>query len=161
MPSIPFPNVNWSKLRLWHFSIFCSGFMFFLGFTGTIPFLDSHLLGGKDSLAILAGVVMFAASVIMTYFPPPERRKGPDRPQIAVSPDQIALAAKFKDWTHFDDAVEENKLDDEHGEKVVQLRIELATMQGLLMRRIDEESGKHQIRYRYADDTTTFVGDDQ
>ena len=146
------------KLYLWQVTLFLSLILLMLGFTGE-GITGIEITEGKEDLAIVAGLAFMAVSVLLKYVPPPERRRN-GRPKVAVSAQQVGLASRFTEWVDFDDAakvlIPDHKLPLKALKlKNVELRLELATLQGLLMRRVDE-FGKHQLRYRY-DDETTFT----
>ena len=152
------------KLNVWQFTMLASGVLLALGFTGSG--FGFELIAGKEDMAIMAGMGFAAASVLLKYIPPPEARdlRQNNRPKIAISAQQMALASSIADWTDFQKIAENVKIPDHklpHPAlkiKVVELRLELATLQGLLMRRIDE-GGHHEVKYRY-DDETVFQGED-
>ena len=68
-----------------------------------------------------------------------------------VSPLQVGFASRFSDWTKFEDACNVRtpdwNLGDEKNKKLNQLRIELASYQGLFDRKIGPD-GMHYIRFR-------------
>lgn len=149
------------KLFLWQLTLIMAVSMLALGFTGQGIFGEADILKGKENLAIIGGFGMMAVTVLLRYLPPPQRR-GEDnsRPHVAISPTQTALCAQIVDWTLFDEAANLRTADwelnkDELRIKNTEIRLELGTVQGLLMRKVDE-SGKHLVMYRYADERTVF-----
>ena len=147
-----------NMFKLWQFSLFASFCLLSLGFTGDIPFSEETLNAGQENMAIFIGVVFFAATCGLRYLPPPETRQRKNRPSVAISPTQIGLASRFTDWTNFDDAALEVTPDHKLTKlklevKNTELRIELGTLQGIIMRRVTED-GTHQVKYRNGDSTT-------
>jgi hypothetical protein len=67
-----------TNLNLWQFSLFISGFLLALGFTGGIPFTDITLSEGRELGAILGGLVFYIGGVILRYMPPPETKGNDD-----------------------------------------------------------------------------------
>ena len=151
------------KLYLWQVTMVSSIAMLILGFTGQ-GVTGFEIIEGKENLAIMAGMGFMAVSILLRYLPPPNRRRQENgRPKVAISAQQMALCSGISDWTDFDDAAQaiipDHKLTLKALQvKSVELRLELGTLQGLLMRRISVD-GHHQLKYRY-DDATTFVGED-
>ena len=98
----------------------------------------------------------------LRYLPPPEARgRHGDRPAISISPTQTGLASRFTEWTDFSEAAETTTSDHDLNKadlqrKNTELRLELATVQGLIMRRVTDD-GVHQVKYRYTEDATTYV----
>ncbi len=137
--------------------------MLILGFTGQ-GITGFEIIEGKENLAIMGGMGLMAVSILLRYLPPPHRRRTENgRPKIAISSQQMALCSGLSDWTDFSEAAQtvipDHKLPLKALKvKNVELRLELGTLQGLLMRRISED-GDHQLKYRY-DDATVFVGED-
>ena len=149
------------KLKLWQFTLLLSVFLGALGFTGKGLLGAENVLEGKENMAIFGFFSLLSVSILLRYLPPPERRGG-DRPQMAISPTQTALCSQITEWTPFEEAAEINTLDNklqlaELKRKNTELRLELATLQGLLVRQVDG-NGKHLVKYRWASDDTTFIG---
>ena len=149
-----------NAFKLWQFSLFASFCLLSLGFTGDIPFSTESLNDGQENMAILVGLVFFVATCGLKYLPPPEIRQRKSYPKVAISPTQIGLVSRFADWTDFDVAARERTPDhklskSELETKNTELRIELATLQGIVMRRVTED-GTHQVKYRNGD-TTTWI----
>ena len=147
-----------SMFKLWQFSLFGSFCLLSLGFTGDIPFSEETLNAGQENMAIFVGVVFFVATCGLKYLPPPEIRRRKDRPNVAISPTQMGLVSRFTDWTDFDVAAKEKTPDGRLSKadlevKNTELRIELATLQGIVMRRVAPD-GTHQVKYRNGDSTT-------
>ena len=144
------------KLYLWQFSLLVSLALMALGFTGDIPFTDVALREGKETMAILAGVAFFGLTVVLRYIPVPDaRRRNGNRSRVAIHQTQIALISRFSDWTDFDEAAQVVTSDYDLTEaelrvKNTELRIELATHQGIAMRQVTSE-GTHQIKWRPED----------
>ena len=150
------------KLKVWQFTMLASGILLVLGFTG--EGFGYELMEGKSNQAIMAGMGFAAASILLRYLPPADRRhQKTDRPTIAISAQQMGLASGLTEWTAFEVAAK-TKIPDHKlthpalRKKVVELRLELATFQGLLMRRMNED-GHHEVKYRYNDETV-FQGED-
>jgi erythromycin esterase-like protein len=106
---------------------------------------------------VLVFLGMVALAVAVSYFPPRDRRSGP---RIAISAAQTAYCAQFYEWTEFSEAADrmgpESEKDlDTVRRKCNELRLELATAQRILMRKVD--NGKHYVKYFRAEDATTFV----
>ena len=147
-----------NMFKLWQFSLFASFCLLSLGFTGDIPFSTESLNDGQENMAIFVGVVFFMATCGLKYLPPPEIRQRKSHPKVAISPTQIGLVSRFADWTDFDVAARERTPDHKLPKaaletKNTELRIELATLQGIVMRRVSED-GTHQVKYRNGDATT-------
>ena len=147
-----------NSLKLWQFSLLVSITLLLLGFTGGVPFTELELRDGEGQAAIIAGVVFFIATCVLKYIPPPEVRHRVSRPSVAISPTQIGLISRFADWIDFDAAAKEKTPDSKLPKaqleiKNTQLRIELATLQGIAMRRVTAE-GVHQVKYRNGESTT-------
>ena len=147
-----------NMFKLWQFSVFGSFCLLSLGFTGDIPFSTESLNGGQENMAIFVGVVFFVATCVLKYLPPPEIRQRSNRPNVAISPTQMGLVSRFTDWTDFDVAALEVTPDHKLTKlklevKNTELRIELATLQGIIMRRVVED-GTHQVKYRNGESTT-------
>lgn len=147
-----------ASLKLWQFSLVVSGLLLALGFTGGIPFTEVVLTEGREIAAMVGGIIFFVGAAVLRYIPPPETRERNNRSSIAISPTQLALVAQIREWTDFDVAAklptDDSGLEpSELQTKNTALRLELATLQGLLMRRIDETTGRHQVKVR-ADETT-------
>ncbi len=147
------------KFKLWQFTLLMSIVLLSLGFTGQslIPG-DEIVLAGKENMAIAVGVVCLILTCILKYLPPPESRSRGERPTIAISSTQTALAASLQDWTTFAEAAQRTTADHKLPvarlrTKNTELRLELATLQGLLMRDVDGD-GNHLVKYRYSDETT-------
>jgi hypothetical protein len=122
--------------------------------------LASHYGWGIDiNYSILIALALIAVACLVRYFPPPEP-KPTDEPKVAISAAQTAFCAQFEAWTDFDSATMAIGPEDDlkpTGLKIKckQLRLELATLQGLLDREI--VAGKHLVRFHLADDETTFI----
>lgn len=149
------------KLYLWQLTFLLSLSGFSMYFTG-----DSLFAGGisdgeeKEIMALLCGFALLAITVLLKYIPPPQRRGDNKRPKIAISPTQMALVAQLEELTPFTEAAQTKTSDYDLDKtklllKVTELRLELATLQGLLIRKVDD-SGRHMVQYRYVDDKTTF-----
>ena len=135
------------KLKLWQLTFVMSVVGLVAGFTGS--FYDYQLIPGRENLAIYLGIGGIILSIVLRMIPGPETKKTGYQ---NTSPLQVGFASQFKDWTSFEDA---SKMptpdwdldDDEKLEKLNQLRIELASYQGLLDRKIGGD-GLHYIRFR-------------
>jgi hypothetical protein len=117
------------------------------GFTGS--FYDYQLIPGRENLAIYLGIGGIILSIVLRMIPSPETKLTGYQ---NTSPLQVGFASQFKDWTSFEDASKTptpdwDLDDDEKLEKLNQLRIELASYQGLLDRKIGGD-GLHYIRFR-------------
>ena len=144
-----------NMFKLWQFSLFGSFCLLSLGFTGDIPFSTESLNDGQENMAILVGLVFFVATCGLKYLPPPEIRQRKSHPKVAISPTQIGLVSRFTDWIDFDVAARERTPDHKLSKsdletKNTELRIELATLQGIVMRRVAKD-GTHQVKYRNGD----------
>lgn len=64
-----------STFKLWQVSLLICCVLFFLGFTGSIPFTDVELRDGKGKLAIQLGAAFFVFTCGLKYLPPPTERK--------------------------------------------------------------------------------------
>ena len=147
-----------NMFKLWQFSLFASFCLLSLGFTGDIPFSTETLNSGQENMAIFVGMVFFVGTCVLKYLPPPEIRQRKDRPNVAISPTQMGLVLRFQEWTDFNvaalEATPDHKLSKLKLEvKNTELRIELATLQGIVMRRVQPD-GTHQVKYRNGDSTT-------
>jgi hypothetical protein len=139
------------KLKLWQI-------VMVLGIAA--PFASHYGWEIPPGQAILIFLGMVGVGIIIRYFPPPdgERRGGA---RIAISAHQSAFCAQFSEWTEFEEAYKhgrgpEDEADIEAShEKLRQLRLELGTVQRILMRKV--ENGKHYVRYFRGSDETTFV----
>lgn len=150
------------KLYLWQLTFLLSLSGFSMYFTG-----DSLFAGGisegeeKETMALLCGFALLAITVLLKYIPPPKRRENNgDRPRTAISPTQMALCAQIPEMIPFMEAAQLRTSDhdlnkDELQLKNTEIRLELATLQGLLIRKVDDH-GQHMVQYRYTDDKTTF-----
>ena len=139
------------KLKLWQFTLLLSVFLGVLGFTGN--FGDENILAGKEDMAIYGFFGLLAVTILLRYLPPPDRRDN-GRPKQAISPTQTALCSQVTEWTEFGQAAELKTPDHKLNlaalkRKNTELRLELGTLQGLLVRQVDE-SGKHLLKYRWA-----------
>lgn len=148
------------KFKLWQFTLALSVILLALGFTGTVIVSDDEIIEGQETTAIILGALILLVSVGLRYIPPPERRNGTRNPFIAISATQTALSCSIVEWTEFGDASKFTTTDhtlnkDDLQIKNTSLRLELATMQGLLMRKVDDK-GRHLLKYRYSDDATVF-----
>lgn len=117
------------------------------GFTG--EFYNYELIPGRENLAIYLGTGGIILSIFLRMIPAPETYA---KDYENISPLQMGFASQFKDWTSFEAACEVSTpdwelYDDEKLEKLNQLRIELASYQGLLDRKIGPD-GLHYIRFR-------------
>lgn len=131
-----------------------------LGFTGGVPFTDIELRDGKGQAAIWGGLLFFVGCVVLRYLPPPQRR-AEERARVAISSTQIALVSRFDEWVSFEEASIAETTDArlskvELIKKNTELRLELATLQGILQRRVSDK-GLHEVRSRYADDKTVLI----
>ena len=135
------------KLKLWQLTFVMSVVGLVAGFTGS--FYDYQLIPGRENLAIYLGIGGIILSIVLRMIPGPETKLTGYQ---NTSPLQVGFASQFKDWTSFEDACEVSTPDwdlddDEKLEKLNQLRIELASYQGLLDRKIGGD-GLHYIRFR-------------
>ena len=135
------------KLKLWQLTFVMSVVGLVAGFTGS--FYDYQLIPGRENLAIYLGIGGIILSIVLRMIPGPETKLTGYQ---NTSPLQVGFASQFKDWTSFEDASKTptpdwDLDDDEKLEKLNQLRIELASYQGLLDRKIGGD-GLHYIRFR-------------
>ena len=135
------------KLKLWQLTFVMSVVGLVAGFTGS--FYDYQLIPGRENLAIYLGIGGIILSIVLRMIPSPETKLTGYQ---NTSPLQVGFASQFKDWTSFEDASKTptpdwDLDDDEKLEKLNQLRIELASYQGLLDRKIGGD-GLHYIRFR-------------
>ena len=146
------------RLKLWQMLLVFSVMLGTLGFTGADLF-GSAIIEGKENYAIVGFFVLLGFSILLRYIPPPAARAR-QRPQITISATQTALCSRIIEWTNFETAAELNTPDDDLKVRDLRLkntalRLELGTAQGLLMRRVNE-TGEHEVKYRYTDDATMF-----
>ena len=134
------------KLKLWQLVFVMSAVGLAAGFTG--EFYDYQLIPGKENLAIYVGLGGIVLAVVLRMIPSPETSTTGYQ---NTSPLQVGFASQFTEWTSFEAAclvpTSDWELDDEEQlEKLNQLRIELASYQGLFERKI--VAGRHFIRFK-------------
>lgn len=140
------------RLKLWQLLLVLSVLLAALGFTGTGVFGSADIIEGKENYAIIGAFLLLVFAVLLRYIPPRETRIR-ERSQVTISASQVALCAQIVEWTSFVSAAELHTTDGdlklkELRIKNTQLRLELGTAQGLLMRRVTND-GVHEVKYRY------------
>lgn len=137
------------KLQLWQIMMVVSGLLLTLGFTGELNFTKSKIVKGEELLAIGLGCFFSLISILLRIFPLPPK-PGEYEYNGVPSAAQIAFVSKFDEWESFSNAssdllYEDHQLNDPGKDrKISQLRIELASHQGLLDRKV--VMGVHYLR---------------
>lgn len=150
------------KLYLWQLTFILSLSLLSMYFTGDTLFGGEIEEGAaRANAALYLGIGLLAATIGLRYIPPPNKRINGDRPKTAISPVQMALCAQITELTLFEEAAKlitpDHDLElDELRLKNTEIRLELATLQGLLIRKVND-TGQHLVKYRYSDDATSFV----
>lgn len=137
-----------ARLQLWQLMMAVSAVLLLLGFTGELGVGDTHIVQGQETQAVIIGCVFAVLAVVLRMIPAPNGGSGYKH----LSAHQKQFATKFQNWTTYEDATRHKSLllDDwklnpeERLRKILQLRIELASYQNLLERKIDD--GVHYVR---------------
>lgn len=150
-----------NKLYLWQLTFILSLSSFSMYFTGDTLFGGEIGEGdAKEQMALVCGFTALAVSILLRYIPPAKRRESERHIRTSISPTQMALCAQITELIPFMEAAKIKTSDYDLNKnelliKNTEIRLELATLQGLLIRKVDD-NGQHLVQYRYVDDKTTF-----
>ena len=148
-------------IRLWHVLIAVAPVFCLIGLVGSVEgWFDISKDEHWRMVSFLTGLLLFAYAGIMAWLKPWERNGNGNAPKISISPTQIGYVAQFTEWETFDNASKAPCSDDdlksaEKEIKIKELRLEMATVQKILDRKI--ENGVHMVKYYKSDDKTRMA----